>query len=388
MGDSAFASGLSALVAERRDGTASLDQVARVMSEASAGRSAGSCDRAGRSAGFGVAGDRKGDRIVSSCSAAGDAGFRIPVSACVDGKPGAPPRRPGAVVEPRARPPTRVEVDPAGAWLGRLQREGSARPGSLPWACWGHAARCRRSAARWRWARDRVSSVFVAGDRSAGGDLYAVPGPRAAPVVPITFSTVGEMRPALSPDGGDVAFLRGASLRDSTPGSVWVMNLLSGAERQVELPRGAGAPGQVGWTLDGRSLSGGPAGDRLYRVEAPPAEPRPQRRCRRRAGARRSRRWRCCWAGRRSPGWCRAPSRRDSASRATPARPGSSPAARREPPAGATTRCCSTLGRRRLMVRPAGPRAGPQLDPEWARSPPAPRQLTRSFARRSATEPR
>ena len=40
MGDSAFASGLRALVAERRDGTASLDQVARIMSEAS-GREVG-----------------------------------------------------------------------------------------------------------------------------------------------------------------------------------------------------------------------------------------------------------------------------------------------------------------------------------------------------------
>ncbi len=113
-------------------------------------------------------------------------------------------------------------------------------------------------------------AVFVAGGAAAGGDLYAV---RASggPVVPITFSTVGEMRPALSPDGGMLAFLRGASLRDSTPGSVWVMNLLSGAERQVELPRGAGVPRQVGWSLDGRSLVVA-AGNRLYRSSAPPAQ--------------------------------------------------------------------------------------------------------------------
>jgi hypothetical protein len=112
-------------------------------------------------------------------------------------------------------------------------------------------------------------AVFVAGSSAAGGDLYAVR-TEGGPVVPITFSTVGEMRPALSPDGSMLAFLRGASLRDSTPGSVWVMNLLSGAEREVELPRSAGVPRQVGWSADGRSLVVA-AGGGLYRSSAPPA---------------------------------------------------------------------------------------------------------------------
>lgn len=96
-------------------------------------------------------------------------------------------------------------------------------------------------------------AVFVAGGGAAGGDLYAVR-TSGGPVVPITFSTVGEMRPALSPDGASLAFLRGASARDSTPGSVWVMNLLSGAERQVVLPKGSGAPSRVGWSADGHAL--------------------------------------------------------------------------------------------------------------------------------------
>jgi hypothetical protein len=112
-------------------------------------------------------------------------------------------------------------------------------------------------------------AVFVAGSGAAGGDLYAVRTEGGA-VVPITFSTVGEMRPALSPDGVMLAFLRGASLRDSTPATVWVMNLLNGAEREVELPRGAGAPRQVGWSLDGQSLVVA-AGAGLYRSSAPPA---------------------------------------------------------------------------------------------------------------------
>ena len=112
-------------------------------------------------------------------------------------------------------------------------------------------------------------AVFVGGGGAAGGDLYAVRTEGGA-VVPITFTNVGEMRPALSPDGRMTAFLRGASLRDSTPGSVWVMNLLSGGERELELPKGAGAPERVGWARDGRSLVVRAAGG-LYRANAPPA---------------------------------------------------------------------------------------------------------------------
>jgi hypothetical protein len=112
-------------------------------------------------------------------------------------------------------------------------------------------------------------AIFVGGGGAAGGDLYAVR-TSGGPIIPVTFSSVGEMRPALSPDGSMTAFLRGASLRDSTPGSVWVMNLLSGAERELELPRGAGEPRQVGWDRDGRSLVIA-AGSGLYRVIAPPA---------------------------------------------------------------------------------------------------------------------
>jgi hypothetical protein len=113
-------------------------------------------------------------------------------------------------------------------------------------------------------------AIFVGGGGAAGGDLYAVR-TSGGPIIPVTFSNVGEMRPALSPDGSMTAFLRGASLRDSTPGSVWVMNLLSGAERELELPRGAGVPRQVGWDRDGRSLVVA-AGSGLYRISAPPAE--------------------------------------------------------------------------------------------------------------------
>jgi hypothetical protein len=114
--------------------------------------------------------------------------------------------------------------------------------------------------------------VFVGGTDEAGGDLYAAAAGGGS-TLRLTYSGVGEMRPALSPDGGAVAFLRGASLRDSMPGTVWVMNLLNGHERQLELPKGAAAPEQVGWSEGGRGLVVR-AGKTLYRFAAPPANAR------------------------------------------------------------------------------------------------------------------
>ncbi|HEX3234075.1 MAG TPA: hypothetical protein VHR41_07740 [Gemmatimonadales bacterium] len=117
-------------------------------------------------------------------------------------------------------------------------------------------------------------AVFVAGKGIAGGDLYAVR-TEGGSAIPLTFTTVGEMRPALSPDGGAVAFVRGQSLRDSTPGTVWVMNLLTGADRELALPKGAGLPTRVGWSHDGRSIVVAAAAG-LYRFDAPPAAPDPR----------------------------------------------------------------------------------------------------------------
>jgi hypothetical protein len=112
--------------------------------------------------------------------------------------------------------------------------------------------------------------IFVGGDAPAGGDLYALQA-EGGGAIPITFSVVGEMRPSLSPDGGRVAFLRGGSLTDSLPASVWVLNLVNGAERQVPLPLQAGRPVQVGWSDGGAGLVVRTTGG-IYRTPAPPAE--------------------------------------------------------------------------------------------------------------------
>jgi hypothetical protein len=113
-------------------------------------------------------------------------------------------------------------------------------------------------------------AVFVGG-AGPNSDLYAVRPDGGQPIA-ITFTTVAERKPALSPDGGALAFLRGASLNDSTPATVWVMNLLSGAERELVLPKEAGLPAAVGWEAGGGSVIVS-ARNGLYRVAAPPAAP-------------------------------------------------------------------------------------------------------------------
>jgi hypothetical protein len=110
--------------------------------------------------------------------------------------------------------------------------------------------------------------VFVGGPAVAG-DLYALPA-SGGQAIAITFSPVAEMRPALAPDGGAVAFLRAGRLGDSVPAGVWVLNLGNGRERRIELPAGDAPPEQVGWSNDGRWLVVR-AGGELYRAEPPPA---------------------------------------------------------------------------------------------------------------------
>jgi hypothetical protein len=116
-------------------------------------------------------------------------------------------------------------------------------------------------------------AVFVGGS-GPNSDLYAVRPDGGNPIA-ITFTNVAELKPALSPDGGALAFLRGASLDDSTPATVWVMNLLSGSERELVLPKGAGRPERVGWEAEASAVIVD-AGGGLYRINTPPADPDPR----------------------------------------------------------------------------------------------------------------
>jgi len=102
--------------------------------------------------------------------------------------------------------------------------------------------------------------VFV-GEGSGGTDLHAFHGTTGA-VVPLTCSPVAERAPALAPDGSAVLFLR-------EPASVWVMNLLSGAERELVVPRGAGPARAAAWHADSRTVYVR-AGGKVWQFALPP----------------------------------------------------------------------------------------------------------------------
>jgi hypothetical protein len=107
--------------------------------------------------------------------------------------------------------------------------------------------------------------VFVGGPATAS-DLYAV-SPTGGKPIPITFSAFSEMRPALSPSGEAVAYLRAPKLGSTAPGTVWMLSFSTGSERSILLPPGADPAERVGWTPDGRSLVV-ESGRTFYRVDA------------------------------------------------------------------------------------------------------------------------
>jgi hypothetical protein len=110
-------------------------------------------------------------------------------------------------------------------------------------------------------------AIFVADGPDGVGDLFGVRGDGGA-VFQITFTPVREARPALSPDGAMVAFLRGRARGDSVADTPWVMNLLTGAERRLELPAAADAA-EIGWSRDGGVLYVR-SGRFAYELPAPP----------------------------------------------------------------------------------------------------------------------
>lgn len=111
-------------------------------------------------------------------------------------------------------------------------------------------------------------AIFVAEGPEGEADLFGVR-TDGGPVFQITYTNVLEAAPALSPDGDAVAFLRGATTRDSMPAAVWVLNLLTGAERELPLPVGAPVPERVGWSADGKRIYVR-AGSERYVMHAPP----------------------------------------------------------------------------------------------------------------------
>ena len=116
--------------------------------------------------------------------------------------------------------------------------------------------------------------VFVADAPDGRGDLWAMH-TGGGESVQLTFSLPAESGPALSPDGDVIAFLRARSSADTVHRRVWLMNLLNGAEREMELPEGAGAPTEVAWRGRGALLVR--TSDGTWLLDAPPAPSEPRR---------------------------------------------------------------------------------------------------------------
>lgn len=95
--------------------------------------------------------------------------------------------------------------------------------------------------------------VFVGEGIDHHTDLFAVPAGGGS-VAQVTFTSLIEKGPRLSPTGEAVAFLR---MRDTLPDAhrdVVLMNLLGGGEATLSLPVDAGIPRAITWSRDGRTL--------------------------------------------------------------------------------------------------------------------------------------
>ena len=94
--------------------------------------------------------------------------------------------------------------------------------------------------------------VVVADGEDGSGDLFAS-STGGGTAWQITFTRVDERLPALSPDGISLAFVRSRAPDDTAAVHISVMNLLNGAERQVELSAGTRAD-QLAWSPDGSRI--------------------------------------------------------------------------------------------------------------------------------------
>lgn len=113
--------------------------------------------------------------------------------------------------------------------------------------------------------QDRYA-IFVGGPDQRS-DLYGYDAVRNV-IIPLTYTTVAELAPALSPNGIYVGLLRAETLKDSMPGTAWVLDLRTGAERELRLPRTGGVPRDIGWRTDGLAIY--VAGDSgVYRFDEP-----------------------------------------------------------------------------------------------------------------------
>ncbi|HWA40983.1 MAG TPA: hypothetical protein VG712_05180, partial [Gemmatimonadales bacterium] len=117
--------------------------------------------------------------------------------------------------------------------------------------------------------------VFVADGQADGGELWAGQASGGS-VYQVTYTLSDEDAPALSPSGGVLAYTRAPSRADSLHRRVWVMNLVSGNEREFPpLPEGV-IPTRLAFSADGATIYVRTTGG-IWALQAPPSAPALQR---------------------------------------------------------------------------------------------------------------
>ena len=117
--------------------------------------------------------------------------------------------------------------------------------------------------------------VFVADGQGDASELWAGQASGGA-VYQVTYTLSDEDAPALAPSGGMLAYTRAPTRADSAHRHVWVMNLVSGNERELPpLPEGA-TPTRLAFSADGATLYVRTTNG-LWSLQAPPSAATPQR---------------------------------------------------------------------------------------------------------------
>lgn len=118
--------------------------------------------------------------------------------------------------------------------------------------------------------------VVIVGDGQAGaGELWAGHG-GGGPLFQVTYTLSDEDLPTLTPSGGVLAFLRAPNAADSSARRIWFMNLVTGAERELESLPDSSIPTRLAFNDAGDTLyARTPTG--IWAVAAPPAVAAPRR---------------------------------------------------------------------------------------------------------------
>ena len=115
------------------------------------------------------------------------------------------------------------------------------------------------------WSRDGRTIYFV-----HGGDLWQVPADGAHPAAAVWATPTFENQAVPSPDGTQVAFVRGGSSGapdwQRIEGDLWIRSLADGRERQ--LTQGIGVVSSPSWSPDGARL-GFAVSEAVQRADAP-----------------------------------------------------------------------------------------------------------------------